>query len=352
MAIAGRPSADDHDQDAANSFPPARTFGAPDVLKPAAVPMPAPEPSYPTDPIHLLCAADARYGGYAGIMLASVLRANPGESFDIHLLSDGMRAGDRRKLSALVARAGSRLSVYDVAARLTGYSDGVGNHLSRAAYARLLIADLLPAALSRILYLDCDIICTGALRPLWHLAETTPLLGAVPDRTGERWKARLGLPAEAAYFNSGVLLINLAAWRERDIAGQIIAWMNGNPDKLALADQDAINACLWAEITPLPDCWNLQIGLDSGPLPAARLNDAVLLHYTSAHKPWRFRFRGLGAEIFLSHKRQSPWRFKPPTFRFVYRLNKSLNKRLARWRAPPTTQPTISANRRAKASGP
>jgi lipopolysaccharide biosynthesis glycosyltransferase len=352
MAIAGRPSADDHDQDAANSFPPARTFGAPDVLKPAAVPMPAPEPNYPTDPIHLLCAADARYGGYAGIMLASVLRANPGESFDIHLLSDDMRAGDRRKLSALVARAGSRLSVYDVAARLTGYSDGVGNHLSRAAYARLLIADLLPAALSRILYLDCDIICTGALRPLWHLAETTPLLGAVPDRTGERWKARLGLPAEAAYFNSGVLLINLAAWRERDIAGQIIAWMNGNPDKLALADQDAINACLWAEITPLPDCWNLQIGLDSGPLPAARLNDAVLLHYTSAHKPWRFRFRGLGAEIFLSHKRQSPWRFKPPTFRFVYRLNKSLNKRLARWRAPPTTQPTIAANRRAKASGP
>jgi lipopolysaccharide biosynthesis glycosyltransferase len=319
------------------------------VLGILAVPTSSPDPS---DPIHLLCAADARYGGYAGIMLTSVLRANPGESFDIHLLSDGMRARDRRKLAALVTRAGSRLAVYDVASRMAGYSDGVGNHLSRTAYARLLIADLLPANLSRILYLDCDIICTGALRPLWRLAEAIPLVGAVPDRTGERWKARLGLPAEAAYFNSGVLLINLAGWRERDIAGQIIAWMTGNPDKLALADQDAINACLWAEITPLPDCWNLQIGLDSGPLPAARLNDAVLLHYTSAHKPWRFRFRGLGAEIFLSHKRQSPWRFKPPTFRLVYRLNKSLNKRLARWRAPPTTQPTISANRRAKASGP
>src|SRR5205814_7406323 len=99
----------------------------------------------------------------------SVLRANPGESFDIHLLSDGMRAGDRRKLAALVARAGSRLTVYDVAARLAGYSDGVGNHLSRTAYARLLIADLLPASHQRILYLDCDIICTGALRPLWQL---------------------------------------------------------------------------------------------------------------------------------------------------------------------------------------
>jgi lipopolysaccharide biosynthesis glycosyltransferase len=317
--------------------------------KTAAVPMPAADPS---DPIHLLCAADARYGGYAGIMLASVLRANPGESFDIHLLSDGMRAHDRRKLAALVMRAGSRLAVYDVAARMAGYADGVGNHLSRTAYARLLIADLLPAGLSRIIYLDCDIICTGALRPLWHLAETVPLLGAVPDRTGERWKIRLGLPADARYFNSGVLLINLAAWRDRDIAGQIVAWMAANPDKLALADQDAINACLWAEISPLPDSWNLQIGLDSGPLPAARLNDAVLLHYTSAHKPWRFRFRGLGAEIFLRHKRQSPWRFKPPTFRLVYRLRKSLNKRVGRWRSAALPSPITSAKRRAKASGP
>jgi lipopolysaccharide biosynthesis glycosyltransferase len=317
--------------------------------------MPAPEPNNPSDPIHLLCAADARYGGYAGIMLASVLRANPAECFDIHLLSDGIRAGDRRKLSALVARAGSRLTLYDVAPRMAGYADGVGNHLSRTAYARLLIADLLPAGLGRILYLDCDIICTGALRPLWQLgeqAEAIPLLGAVADRTGERWKARLGLPADAPYFNSGVLLINLAAWRQRDIAGKIIDWMAANPDKLALADQDAINACLWAEITPLPDRWNLQIGLDSGPLPAARLSEATLLHYTSAHKPWRFRFRGPGAGIFLWHKRQSPWRFKPPTFRLVYRLRKSLNKRVGRWRAAPLHSPIASAKRRAKASGP
>ena len=314
-----------------------------------AVPMPDADPS---DPIHLLCAADARYGGYAGIMLASVLRANPGEVFDIHLLSDGTRARDRRKLAALVQNAGSRLTIYDVAPRMAGYADGVGNHLSRAAYARLLIADLLPAGLARILYLDCDIICTGALRPLWQMAEAMPLMGMVPDRTGERWKARLGLPAEAPYFNSGVLLINLAAWRERAIAGKIIGWMAANPDKLALADQDAINACLWAEITPLSDRWNLQIGRDSGPLPAARLNEAVLLHYTSAHKPWRFRFRGLGAGIFLQHKRQSPWRFKPPTFRLVYRLRKSLNKRVGRWRAAPPQSPITSEKRPAKASGP
>src|SRR5436305_10632044 len=156
--------------------------------------MPAPEPSRSNDPIHLLCAADARYGAYAGIMLASVLRANPGECFDIHLLSDRLRRRDLRKIASLAVRAGSRCTVYNVAPRLAGYSHGVGNHLSRTAYARLVIADLLPASLGQILYLDCDIICTGALRPLWQSRDGIPLLGMVPDRTGERWKGRLGLP--------------------------------------------------------------------------------------------------------------------------------------------------------------
>jgi hypothetical protein len=162
----------------------------------------------------------------------------------------------------------------------------------------------------------------------------------------------LGLPGEAVYFNSGVLLINLDAWWKNDIAGRIVDWLAANPEKIGLADQDAINACLCGAITPLADCWNLQIGIDSGPLPPARLGEAVLLHYDGAHKPWRFRFRGPGAAIFRASKRASPWRFTPPTFRLVYRLRKSLNKRLARWRLPSADQATISANRRAKASGP
>ena len=87
-------------------------------------------------------------------------------------------------------------------------------------------------------------------------------------RAGEGWKRLLKLPAEAAYFNSGVLLINLDGWRSRDLGREILDWIAANPDKITLADQDAINAVLWQAITPLPDCWNLQIGDTSVPLPA------------------------------------------------------------------------------------
>ena len=286
------------------------------------------------EPIHLLLAADANYGAYAGITLASVLAANPRQSFTVHLFSNRIKRGDLRKLGAMLRRAGSSLSVYDVSGRLAANRPPPARgHLTATAHARLAMGELLPTTVHRIIYLDCDVICTGALRPLWEIGQTVPVLAAVLDRAGDGWKALLGVPPEAPYFNSGVLVVNLDAWRRRDLGRVLADWISANPAKASLADQDAINACLSGEITPLPDCWNLQIGKDSGPLPPERLKNAVLLHYTGEHKPWRFRFDGLGAEIFLRTKRRSPWRFALPTFRLSYRLRKSLNKRIGRWRA-------------------
>jgi lipopolysaccharide biosynthesis glycosyltransferase len=296
------------------------------------------------EPIHLLLAADARYGRYAGIAIASVLASNPRQRFLVHLFSNGIRRSDLRKLRHLLNRAGGELTVYDVVGKLAASRPPPARgHLNATAYARLMMGELLPATVRRVIYLDCDVICTGELWPLWQLADSVAVLGAVFDRTGERWKALLGLSLEAQYFNSGVLIVNLDGWRQRDAASRIVKWIAANPAKATLADQDAINACLQGEITPLPECWNLQIGQDSGPLPAERLKDGVLLHYTGEHKPWRFRFAGLGAEIFLRHKRRSPWRFALPAFRLSYRLKKSLNKRLARWRAAPVPRPRLTA---------
>jgi lipopolysaccharide biosynthesis glycosyltransferase len=292
------------------------------------------------EPIHLLLAADAKYGAYAGIAIASVLRNNPECKFEVHLFSNGVRRGDLRKMSGMLARVGSRLVVYDLAGALRANPHFVvRRHLNQTAYARLMLGELLPASVRRVVYLDCDVICTGEIAPLWQLAAMVPVIAGVPDRLGDSYKARLGLPASAAYVNAGMLPINVAAWRERDLGREILDWVAANPDKLALVDQDAINSCLSGDITPLPDCWNLQIGDSSGPLPEERLAGARLLHYTGPNKPWQHRFRGLGAEIFLAAKRASPWRFKLPTFRVTYKLNKALNKRLARWRAPPRPAP-------------
>src|SRR4051812_18120600 len=289
------------------------------------------------EPIHLLLAADARYGAYAGITVASVLRSNPQTCFHIHLFANGVRSRDLRKLRRLAESAGSRLFVYQIGDSLAVNPHLLARrHLNQTAYARLLLGELLPRDVRRVIYLDCDVICTGAISPLWRLGETVPISRAVIDRAGDGWKAALGLPPGAQYFNSGMLLIDVEAWRREGLGRKLLDWIAANPDKISLADQDAINAVLSDALTPLPERWNLQIGLNSGPLPEERLASAALLHYNGPRKPWEYGFRGPGADLFRAQKRQSPWRYKPPASRLAYRLRKSLAKRLARRSGRPT----------------
>src|SRR5205809_7329455 len=92
--------------------------------------------------------------------------------------------------------------VYDIAGRLESNPHLLEqHHLNKTTYARLFIGELLPRSVDRILYLDCDVVCTGEIAPLWRLASEVPVVGGVPDRLGEAYQARLGLPAPAACLN-------------------------------------------------------------------------------------------------------------------------------------------------------
>jgi lipopolysaccharide biosynthesis glycosyltransferase len=63
---------------------------------------------------------------------------------------------------------------------------------------------------SKVLFLDCDIIVRTSIVELWneitedfsHLAAENPLIS-------DEFKLALGLSPESKYFNAGVMLINL-----------------------------------------------------------------------------------------------------------------------------------------------
>ena len=64
------------------------------------------------------------------------------------------------------------------------------------------------------------------------------------------FKDAVGVDTDA-YFNSGVLLINLDYWREHNITQQLLDFVCTNPNKCLLHDQDAINAVLYGKIRRL-----------------------------------------------------------------------------------------------------
>ncbi|MEO2046588.1 MAG: glycosyltransferase [Pirellulales bacterium] len=95
-------------------------------------------------------------------------------------------------------------------------------------------------------------------------------------------------PDDAAYFNAGVMLIDLAAWREKRIMDNSLAYLSEHGDKAEFLHQEALNAVAWDDWVPLEERWNLPMtaGRWFAQTPAAALSDPAIIHYSGRIKPW------------------------------------------------------------------
>ena len=92
---------------------------------------------------------------------------------------------------------------------------------------KLLLAERLPADLQRVIWLDCDLVVLADAGRLWDenlnghhaLATKDAVVPLVSSPSGVAGWKELGIPADASYFNAGVMSIDLTLWR-RDRCGR------------------------------------------------------------------------------------------------------------------------------------
>jgi lipopolysaccharide biosynthesis glycosyltransferase len=204
-------------------------------------------------------------------------------------------------------------------------------YLSSAVYLRLYLDRLLPAHYERILYLDADMYFERyeVLR-LFEMDLGGAALAAVddallrmellrpdllPDSPPRAWRGPegvrayrtgLGLGEDAAYFNSGLLLIDRPRWSALDMDGRALAFIEKHPDRCLLADQSALNAVAaghWVELSPRYNFQTMQSQAGLGTLlhPAIR-------HFTGPHKPWNAAHSDAGlTEAYRNWLASSGW---------------------------------------------
>ena len=82
---------------------------------------------------------------------------------------------------------------------------------------------MLPDSVRKALYLDCDTIVNGSIRPMYETELGNHLAGMVMEPTVYReMKESIGMEKDEPYYNSGVLLMDLEAWRNQDVLGQLL----------------------------------------------------------------------------------------------------------------------------------
>ena len=245
----------------------------------------------------VLSSANAAY--FPGLLVTfhSLLR-HLGQPWaaDFRLLTDDL---DERRLETLhrVLRSTGRDYTLEVIRPDIGvYGDLPGLRGSRLTYERLRVQRLVAG--ERVLYVDSDVVVTRDVSRLAALPFSgESVLHAVNDaripvvsHVYERLPlGELGIPADTPYFNSGLLWIDLEAWRRQGIEDACFEYIARYPDRLALHEQSALNAVLWRRWTPLEKAWNLapeDLMAPLVPYPLFRRRD-VNVHYIGREKPWR-----------------------------------------------------------------
>ncbi|HXP73324.1 MAG TPA: glycosyltransferase family 8 protein, partial [Stellaceae bacterium] len=206
--------------------------------------------------INVAVACDAGFAQHLAVMLLSLADENARHDVSVFVLWSGS-SDDRDKLSRALASTHFEFSFIDVDDSALGGLT-VGANITLMTYARLLMADLLPRELDRILYLDGDILVRGELQKLWIVDLRGRTVGAVVDLPRYQFNHRLGLPPDAPYFNAGVLLIDLRRWRQLDIGSRCLAFAREHPSRLQWWDQCALNFVLHDDWISLDRVWNFQ----------------------------------------------------------------------------------------------
>ena len=244
-------------------------------------------------PIHIALTFDDNFWAPAYATMRSVcLFSHRRADLVFHLCHRTLSPAHKTDLEAITAEFPVALRWYDldqselfrdVARRMPE-----NKRLSNIVYARLMIDKLLGPDVARVLYLDCDMLVRDGIEKLFDVDMGGKPIAAVRDTmgafiTGGRdLKANRDIfdPADA-YFNAGMVLIDVAQWREADIIGRLEQALTDGVMARIYYDQDFLNLVFANNWQQLPWRWNT---IDAR--HAHEGLDPAILHYTGEAKPW------------------------------------------------------------------
>jgi lipopolysaccharide biosynthesis glycosyltransferase len=142
---------------------------------------------------------------------------------------------------------------------------------------------------------------------------------ALTPMTRQLNRVRLNAYDTEGYYNSGVLLMNLALQRQRLRAGDIFDYAERHRKKLILPDQDILNLMFWDSILPLDDSLynfdarksRVHYVVSSGVKDIDWvLANTVILHFCGRKKPWHKGYANR-FEVLYKHYQHKAQRWAP-----------------------------------------
>lgn len=242
--------------------------------------------------IHIAFAINDAYADHLGVEIVSILSNNKKSVFSFYVLSNDISRTSKNKLELTVG-CFSRSTINFIHmddSLFDGFPLRI-KHITKEAYYRYVLPDVLPS-LSRVLYLDADLLVLGDITPLWSIdLEGYFVAGSHKEYITKQfpgYKESIGLQESDTYVNSGVLLLNLDYIRKRDKVRELFDNTVKLKDIIRIQDQDVINITFRDEIRHLDKIYNYTTS-DMAEW-TRKPDEVIVVHFNTKNKPWNSNF--------------------------------------------------------------
>ena len=278
--------------------------------------------------MNIIYASDDNYAWLMGVSMVSLFENNRDvDDIHVYLFGDGITQENERKLMDVADSYQRHLDVIDVN-KLSLPENLYSGRYPKSAFSRLFAYRLLPNKISRVLYLDCDIIVDGSLMDLYNHPMDNKIILAVKDCVSKAYKEKIGINADDVYINTGVMIMDLERMRSFPMEEKIGEFVAKYASAMNYADQEIINGIFQGEFGILSPEWNVmtqfnqysykQLGWIRHPhhyysekeIEYAKRH-ARIFHYTTCMlniRPWYSNSQLNNAHVFNKYKRLSPWK--------------------------------------------
>lgn len=286
-------------------------------------------------PVHVVLAADNNFAMPMAVTIQSILdNSSTHTHYFIHILDGGIAKKSRLKILNSLASERCQINWIDakqIEKKLSALALPIKSCFSIVTYFRFMLADVLPNSISRVIYLDSDVVVLNDLETLWNTELDEFALAAVIDPTihtiGKATHLeQLELTQHdrlLPYFNAGVILINLDLWRKEKIVEQLLSIAEKHKASLLFQDQDVLNIVLRERWLPLSPIWNQtpylfdEESAKNASYPAEQIEDArtvpAIVHFAANPKPWAKNCTHRYLNTFYSALDNTAWKGWRPT---------------------------------------
>jgi len=233
--------------------------------------------------IPVFLAADDNYAPFVLTTILSIMDHTK-EFCDFYVLDGGISTEKKTAIiETLNILQKASVTFIPMDKMVSEYNFLTVGHVTLPTYYRFFIADMF-LELEKAIYLDVDIIFLEDIKELYDTDLKEYVIGAICDQaaaeTLDDFKSNIEISTDSVYFNAGVLLMDLALWREKQITTRLLEIEKVYRNRITKNDQDILNKCFDKDYMELDIKFNAMKKYDF---------PILIRHYASMPKPWEIR---------------------------------------------------------------